>query len=204
MRPLLCRLTHDLQIFSWPHVTTESTNQNFEFHHWSLARFSLQSVYCKHPTQYSFTDDWWPVFPLFRWFGWSARASVHWIVPIIGSGIFGFGACPSFRSSCPGHTDLVWCSYDDQLVSSSLYPIMIQYSTPPPSLPILLYLVDAFTFAASAVAAASTFRSLLGFAFPLFGSQMFNKLTVGWGCTVCFLLPSQCLERTKFNFYSVA
>jgi hypothetical protein len=53
------------------------------------------------------------------------------------------------------------------------------------SLPITLYLVDAFTFAASAVAAASTFRSLLGFAFPLFGSQMFEKLTVGWGCTVC-------------------
>ena len=56
------------------------------------------------------------------------------------------------------------------------------------SVPILLYLVDAFTFAASAVAAASTFRSLVGSAFPLFGSQMFEKLTVGWGCTVCHLL----------------
>ena len=49
------------------------------------------------------------------------------------------------------------------------------------SLPIQLYLVDTFTYAASALAAASVFRSLLGFAFPLFGSQMFDKLGLGGG-----------------------
>lgn len=25
------------------------------------------------------------------WYGWSAEAKIHWIMPIIGSGIFGFG-----------------------------------------------------------------------------------------------------------------
>ncbi|KAK7060904.1 hypothetical protein VNI00_000637 [Paramarasmius palmivorus] len=78
------------------------------------------------------------------WYGWSAQARIHWIMPIIGSGIFGFGMMTSF-------------------------------------LPIQLYLVDAFKYAASANAAASVFRSLLGFAFPLFGRQMFDALGLGGG-----------------------
>ncbi|KAJ7217316.1 major facilitator superfamily domain-containing protein [Mycena pura] len=78
------------------------------------------------------------------WYGWSARPAVHWIMPIIGSGIFGFGMMSTF-------------------------------------LPIQLYLVDSFTFAASALSAASVFRSLLGFAFPLFGQQMYNALGQGGG-----------------------
>jgi hypothetical protein len=41
--------------------------------------------------------------------------------------------------------------------------------------------VDAFTYAASAVSAAAVFRSLLGFAFPLFGEQMYAKLGNGGG-----------------------
>ena len=52
------------------------------------------------------------------WYGWSAQAKLHWIMPIIGSGIFGFGMMTTF-------------------------------------LPIQLYLVDSFEFAASAVAASS-------------------------------------------------
>ncbi|THU82299.1 multidrug resistance protein 4 [Dendrothele bispora CBS 962.96] len=78
------------------------------------------------------------------WYGWSAQAKVHWIMPIIGTGIFGFG-------------------------------LMTAY------LPIQLYLVDTFTYAASAVAAASVFRSLFGFAFPLFADQMFAAMGVGGG-----------------------
>ncbi|KAJ7771073.1 major facilitator superfamily domain-containing protein, partial [Mycena maculata] len=76
------------------------------------------------------------------WYGWSAQAGIHWIMPIIGSGIFGFGT--SF-------------------------------------LPIQLYLVDTFKYAASALSAASVFRSMLGFAFPLFGNQMFAALGYGGG-----------------------
>jgi len=49
------------------------------------------------------------------------------------------------------------------------------------SLPIQLYLVDTFKYAASSLAAASVFRSMLGFAFPLFGSQMYAALGNGGG-----------------------
>ena len=51
----------------------------------------------------------------------------------------------------------------------------------PLSLQITLYLVDAFAFPASAIAAASVFQSLLGFAFPLFGQDMYAKVGYGGG-----------------------
>ncbi|KAH0840060.1 major facilitator superfamily domain-containing protein [Lanmaoa asiatica] len=73
-----------------------------------------------------------------------AEAKIHWIMPIIGTGIYGFGLMTTF-------------------------------------LPIQLYLVDTFTYSASALAAASVFRSTLGFAFPLFGEQMYAKLGYGGG-----------------------
>jgi hypothetical protein len=41
--------------------------------------------------------------------------------------------------------------------------------------------VDAFKYAASALAAASVFRALFGFAFPLFAEEMFKALTTGGG-----------------------
>ncbi|KAF9051613.1 multidrug resistance protein 4 [Panaeolus papilionaceus] len=78
------------------------------------------------------------------WYGWSAHAKLHWIMPIIGSGIFAFGMMTTF-------------------------------------LPVQLYLVDSFAYAASATSANALFRSLLGFAFPLFGQQMFDKLGLGPG-----------------------
>jgi hypothetical protein len=90
-----------------------------------------------------FFGSWFVPIGLF-WYGWSAQAKLHWIMPIIGTGIFGFA-------------------------------LMTVY------LPIQLYLVDAFTYAASATAAAAVFRSLLGFAFPLFGKQMFDALGEGGG-----------------------
>ncbi|KAF7346931.1 MFS domain-containing protein [Mycena venus] len=78
------------------------------------------------------------------WYGWSAQAQLHWIMPMIGVAIFGFGMMASF-------------------------------------LPIQLYLVDTFSYAASAVAAASVFRSMFGFGFPLFGHAMFQALGTGGG-----------------------
>ncbi|KAJ7639390.1 major facilitator superfamily domain-containing protein [Roridomyces roridus] len=78
------------------------------------------------------------------WFGWSAQAKVHWIMPIIGSGIFGCGMMTTY-------------------------------------LPIQLYLVDTFRYAASALSAASVFRSLFGFAFPLFATPMFHAMGYGGG-----------------------
>ena len=48
------------------------------------------------------------------------------------------------------------------------------------------YLIDMNPrFAASSVAAAALFRSLFGFAFPLFASKMYARLNYGWGNTMC-------------------
>lgn len=81
------------------------------------------------------------------WYGWSAQARIHWIIPLIGTCIFGFALMTSY-------------------------------------LPIQLYLVDAFVYGASAIAAASVFRSFLGFIFPLFAEQMLKSLGYGWGNTL--------------------
>jgi len=76
------------------------------------------------------------------WYGWAAEQRLHWVMPIIGGGIFTFG-------------------------------LMLIY------IPIQLYLVDAFQYAASALAAAAVFRCLFGFSFPLFGSQLYAALGSG-------------------------
>jgi hypothetical protein len=49
------------------------------------------------------------------------------------------------------------------------------------SIQVQLYLVDAFAFPASALSASAVFQSLLGFAFPLFGQNMYVKLGYGGG-----------------------
>ena len=47
------------------------------------------------------------------------------------------------------------------------------------------YIVDAYTrYAASAIAATAVFRSLGGFAFPLFAPAMYKALGYGWGNSV--------------------
>ncbi|KAH8817763.1 multidrug resistance protein 4 [Flagelloscypha sp. PMI_526] len=78
------------------------------------------------------------------WYGWSVHTETHWIMPIIGTGIFAFGMMTAW-------------------------------------LPIQLYVVDAFVFAASASSTLAFFRSLVAFAFPLFARQMFDKLGLGPG-----------------------
>ncbi|KAF8178133.1 MFS general substrate transporter [Mycena galopus ATCC 62051] len=83
------------------------------------------------------------------WFGWSAQADLHWMMPIIGASIFSFG------------------------MISSLIPIQ-------------LYFLDTFTYAASALAVSSAMRSGFGFVFPLFTPPMISALGNGgtyslWG-----------------------
>lgn len=81
-------------------------------------------------------------------YGWTADKKVHWIVPIIGTGILGMG----------------------------------QFSI---IMPIQTYLVDAFTvYAASATAAATVSRSLVGALLPLAGNPMYDALGLGWGTSV--------------------
>lgn len=83
-------------------------------------------------------------------------------MPIIGTAIFGFGMMTTLYAYLP----------------PSSPPITHLFLH---SLPIQLYLVDTFTYAASALAAASVLRSTLGFAFPLFGEQMYAALGYGGG-----------------------
>ena len=61
--------------------------------------------------------------------------------------------------------------------------IFVEYPSiiPAFSLPVYLYLVDAFALAASAVSAAAVFQSMLAFVFPLFGADMYVKLGYGGG-----------------------
>jgi multidrug resistance protein len=79
------------------------------------------------------------------WYGWSAEAHLHWIMPIIGTMFVGLGLLATF-------------------------------------MPIQTYLVDAFTIhAASAIAANTVLRSLVGAFLPLAGPSMYAKLGLGWG-----------------------
>jgi multidrug resistance protein len=79
------------------------------------------------------------------WYGWSAEAHIHWIMPIIGTMWVGLGLLATF-------------------------------------MPIQTYLVDAFTIhAASAIAANTVLRSLVGAFLPLAGPKMYAALGLGWG-----------------------
>lgn len=52
-------------------------------------------------------------------------------------------------------------------------------------MPASTYLVDAYTvYAASASAAATVFRSLVGALLPLAGNSMYDALGVGWGTSL--------------------
>ncbi|KAH8703333.1 putative MFS multidrug transporter [Talaromyces proteolyticus] len=64
------------------------------------------------------------------------------------------------------------------------------------------YLVDAYTiYAASAVAANTVFRSLLGALLPLAGNKMYDSLGLGWGNSVLGFI-ALALAPLPFVFYS--
>ncbi|KAK2029253.1 major facilitator superfamily transporter [Colletotrichum zoysiae] len=84
------------------------------------------------------------------WFGWSLH--LHWIVPIIGSAIFGAGTLLVFTG-------------------------------------IFTFLVDAYPmYAASALASNAFVRCMFAAAFPLFGTQMYNKLGYSWASSLLAFL----------------
>jgi DHA1 family multidrug resistance protein-like MFS transporter len=83
------------------------------------------------------------------WFGWTGNfSSIHWIVPIIASGLFAIGGYLIFNS--------IFC-YEAHAYSK---------------------------YAASVLAGNDFLRSSFGGAFPLFATQMFHNLGVGWACTL--------------------
>ncbi|KAK1985952.1 multidrug resistance protein [Colletotrichum cereale] len=86
------------------------------------------------------------------WFGWSARADVHWIVPVIGCAYFSIGSTLLFNS-------------------------------------VLNYLPDAYPdYAASVLAGNDLFRSAFGATFPLFATNMYERLGVNWASSLLGVL----------------
>ncbi|KAF4125581.1 Fungal trichothecene efflux pump (TRI12) [Geosmithia morbida] len=86
------------------------------------------------------------------WFGWTTYPSIHWIVPIIGSGVFAMGTLLCFSG-------------------------------------IFTFLVDAYPhYAASALAANAFVRCTFAAAFPLFGTQMYEKLGYQWASSLLAFL----------------
>lgn len=52
-------------------------------------------------------------------------------------------------------------------------------------MPLHTYLIDAFTkYAASAIAASTIFRCIVGAFLPLAGESLFNRLGLGWGSSL--------------------
>lgn len=68
-------------------------------------------------------------------------------------------------------------------------------------LPVLNYLVDAYTiYAASAVAANSSVRSVFAAAFPLFAKPMYENLGIHWASSLIAFLALACVPL-PFFFY---
>ncbi|KAK9350220.1 major facilitator superfamily domain-containing protein [Lipomyces doorenjongii] len=60
-------------------------------------------------------------------------------------------------------------------------------------LPIMNYLIDSYTiYAASVLAAAAIFRSIIGAVFPLFTTQMYNNLGIHWASSIPAFLTLVC------------
>lgn len=61
-------------------------------------------------------------------------------------------------------------------------------------LPIVNYLIDSYTiYAASVLAAAAIFRSVVGAVFPLFTTQMYHNLGIHWASSVPAFLALACV-----------
>ncbi|OKL57799.1 hypothetical protein UA08_07260 [Talaromyces atroroseus] len=61
-------------------------------------------------------------------------------------------------------------------------------------LPMINYLIDSYTiYAASVLAAAAIFRSIVGAVFPLFTTQMYDSLGIHWASSVPAFLVSACV-----------
>lgn len=133
------------------------------------------------------------------WYGWSAEAKAHWIVPILGTVFIGMGMVVTYVSYLfgvpPTHDKLVSANSDLQMASA-------------------MYLVDAYTVHAASVTAASTIcRCLLGAVLPLAGPSMYKALGLDWGNSllgfisiafiplpfICYRYGQQIRETKLFN-----
>lgn len=61
-------------------------------------------------------------------------------------------------------------------------------------LPLVNYLIDSYTiYASSVLAAAAIFRSIVGAVFPLFTTQMYDRLGIHWASSVPAFLTLACM-----------
>lgn len=61
-------------------------------------------------------------------------------------------------------------------------------------LPVMNYLIDSYTiYAASVLAAAAIFRSIVGAVFPLFTTQMYENLGIHWASSIPAFLTLTCM-----------
>ena len=85
------------------------------------------------------------------WFAWTSYPSIHWIAPIIASGLFGAGIYI--------------------IILSILNCVVVSYQT----------------YSASALAGVILVRNLVGAGFPLFATQMYEKLDWEWASSLARL-----------------
>jgi len=99
---------------------------------------------------------------------------VHWIVPIIGSSLFGITALLLFVS-IP--------------IPSLILPSETDVSFPLRQNAVLNYLPDAYpTYVASVLAGNDFIHLMFGVGFPLFARAMYINLGIGWASTLLALL----------------
>lgn len=101
--------------------------------------------------------------------GWTARASIHWIVPDIGILIIGGGMILIFQ----GIQTYVIDAFTLHAASGAFLPSPLRER-------MRLLMMTAST----ALAVIAFFRSIAGFTFPLFAPAMYNALGYGKGDTI--------------------
>lgn len=103
-------------------------------------------------------------------FGWTAEKNYHWFCPILGTAFLGLGMIAAFV-----------CRVAPELEFSKLVFILLTIK----KMPISVYLVDAYgLYSASAIAASTVLRSLLGALLPLAGRRLYMDLGLGWGTSL--------------------
>ena len=114
------------------------------------------------------------------WFAWTSYTSIHWIVPILASALWGW----SFYTLI-----LLTYTYTEDSYKVRLSPfkfgVVGYYKVSPhciilyPNFPIFTLIAPLTrkqTYSASALAGIGLIRNIAGAGFPLFGTQMYHKL----------------------------
>ena len=113
-------------------------------------------------------------------FGWSVQYKVHWIVPNIGLVVFGAGNQASTQCTNAYVIDVFSRVQARDISQSGTKPVRLSMKRLAPSERKSIGL----NWTASAMASIWSFKSLGGFAFPLFAIDMIHKLGWGWSCTL--------------------